>query len=372
MFRKLLLVTCLLPGCLWPADPEPMEVGSPSTSDTSADVTSDVAVDTSHDATADSSVDAPGSDTGPDTGADAGCVDPAERGAWMYRHPGNNLGTDHIVGDAAEETAAIANLQADQITRVYGNYGERPVDDTAAVASWNAQLEAAGIESQLLIGDGDDIFPGCRDEMIQRVQARLIDFNASVTASEQFDALHLDIEPQQYKQGTAWPTTTSCGLRVMDWPYWDDLDTAGRAERYEMLRQTFLDVRAHLDANGHASTPIYVDLAPWIDTSSNFDWSATPVVDGADWLAQVAGEVSGMTFMTYERDSASAIDAAVTGESSLSTQLRVSVSAKERAPLSSTTTWSDLNAMWAVVDDLESTHCGARPVDLFNYRYLHE
>jgi hypothetical protein len=91
-----------------------------------------------------------------------------------------------------------------------------------------------------------------------------------------------------------------------------------------------------------------------------------------DWLTQVAGEVDGMTFMTYERDSASSIDSSVSGESSLSTALRVSVNARERAPLSSITTWTDLNAMWSVVDDLESTHCGARPVDLFNYRYLHE
>lgn len=158
----------------------------------------------------------------------------------------------------------------------------------------------------------------------------------------------------------------------MDWPYWDDLDSLGRAQRYELLRQTFIDVRAHLDANGHASTPIYVDLAPWVDSSSNFDWSTTPVVDGSDWLTQVATEVTGMTFMTYERDSAASIDSSVSFESTLNTQLRVSVSAKERAPLSTTTTWADLNAMWSVVDDLEAAHCGARPVDLFNYRYLHE
>jgi hypothetical protein len=104
-----------------------------------------------------------------DTRTDAGCPDPDERVAWMYRHPSNPLGTDHIVGDSAEESAAISNLQANQITRIYGNYGSRPVDDTAAVASWNAQLESAGIEIQLLIEDGDDVFPGCREEMIQRV-----------------------------------------------------------------------------------------------------------------------------------------------------------------------------------------------------------
>jgi hypothetical protein len=350
MRRTFLLVLFVLAGCWWPAD-EPSPIADIGTS------------------SSDANTDASNHDAGPD----ASCADTAERGVWMYRHPGNILGTDHIVGDATEEMTARTNLQADQITRVYGNYGDRPVNDTASVASWNAQLESDGIDSQLLIGDGDDIFPGCRQEMIQRVQARLIDFNASVAAAEQFVALHLDIEPQQYKQGNAWSTTTTCGQEIQPWAFWDDLSSTGRAERYDMLRETIIDVRAHLDANGHTATPLYVDLAPWIDSSANFDWSTTSAVtDGTDWLTQVATQVDGMTFMTYERDSATSIDSAVAGESSLNTQLRVSVNARERAPLSSTTTWTDLNAMWTVVGDLEATHCGARPVDLFNYRYLHE
>lgn len=348
MRRICLLVAMLFVGCWWPAGPAPIADVGASSSDANTDVSN-------HDA-----------------GPDASCADTAERGVWMYRHPGNSLGTDHIVGDATEEMTARNNLQADQINRVYGNYGGRPVNDTATVASWNAQLEADGIQSQLLIGDGDDIFPGCRQEMIQRVQARLIDFNASVTADEQFVALHLDIEPQQYKQGAAWPTATTCGQEIQPWAFWDELGSTGRAERYDMLRETLIEVRTYLDANGHMATPIYVDLAPWIDSSSNFDWSTSAVTDGTDWLTQVAAQVDGMTFMTYERDSASSIDSAVAGESSLNTQLRVSVNARERSPLSSTTTWTDLNDMWAVVGDLEATHCGARPVDLFNYRYLHE
>jgi hypothetical protein len=373
----LLAFALLLAGCPLPADPVTFDGGS-SSADTGSDVTEpgDVSEDTGLTDAFDVASDTSTSDTGGpdavgDAALDAGCAAP-ERGAWMYRHPGNPLGTEVIVGDPAEEATALANLQAAEITRIYGNYGDRPVDDTATIASWNSQLDAAGIDSQLLIGDGDDIFPGCKEEMLEKVQQRLIDFNAAVAADEQFDALHLDIEPQQYKQSAAFPTTTSCGLRLPDWPYWDDLDDAGRADRYEMLRQTLSDVRDYLDNNGHAATPIYVDLAPWIDTSSNFDWAATAVSDGTDWLGQVTADVDGITFMTYERDSAAQIDSSVSGESSLATELRVSVNAKERAPLSSTITWTDLNAMWGVVDDLEATHCGERAVDLFNYRYLHE
>lgn len=62
--------------------------------------------------------------------------------------------------------------------------------------------------------------------MTQKVQARLIDFNAAVAPDQRFAALHLDIEPHQYNQGAAWPTTTSCGFRVPDWLYWDDLEHA--------------------------------------------------------------------------------------------------------------------------------------------------
>jgi hypothetical protein len=140
-----------------------------------------------------------------------------------------------------------------------------------------------------------------------------------------------------------------------------------------MLLSTLIDVRSYLDDNGHTTTQVYADLAPWIDSSSSFDWNATPdIADGGDWLSQAAGVLDGITFMTYERGSVALIDSAVSMESLLPTQVRVSVSAKERSPLSSTTTWADLNAMFDVVEAIEATHCGARPVDLFNYRYLNE
>lgn len=301
------------------------------------------------------------------------CRTAVERAVWFYRHPGNPFGSDAIVGVPGSETTTLTNLQALLVSSVYGNYGERPSDDAAAIASWNAQLDAAGIESQLLIGDAADIFPGCREAMLEDVQTRLIDFNASIAPGERFDALHLDIEPQQYDLSTAFPTTTSCGLRIQDWPFWDDLDPAGRARRYEMLLGTLSDVRSYLDHNGHAGTPLYADLAPWIDSSSSFDWSATSgITDGTDWLLQAAGLLDGITLMTYERATEALIDSAVATESTLPTQVRVSVSAKERSPLSATTTWADLNAMFEVVEAIEATHCGARPVDLFNYRYLNE
>lgn len=374
MRRLLVAIVIFQVGCprpAGPAHPANLDAGysdadaASVTVDTGDDTTNDTGILADADATSDA---ADASDLG-----DAGCAEAPTRGAWMYRHPGNPLGTDAVVGASAEEASAIANLAAYQVERVYGNYGSRPVAEPSVIGAWNAQLDAAGIDSQVLVGAADDIFPGCRDEMLARVQARLIDFNAGVAASEQFDALHLDIEPQQYKQGAAFPTTTSCGLRVPNWPYWDDLDDAGRAERYQMLLTTLQEVRGYLDSHGHASTELYVDLAPWIDSSPNFDWGAvTGIADGADWMSQAASTVDGMTMMTYERDTASLIDASVSGEASLQTALRVSVNAKERAPLSSTTTWTDLNAMFGVVEQLEQTHCGARPVDLFNYRYLLE
>lgn len=383
MRNALILIACFVLGCPvieeeTVADLGPLESDASTTDAADTAVSADTGADGADaaDAAADTATDAATTDGATDAAADvadAGCMEESERGAWMYRHPGNPLGTDAIVGVPAEETTAITNLQTAQITRIYGNYGDRPTTDTAAIAAWNADLDAAGIESQLLLGDGDDIFPGCQDDLLDRIQTRLIDFNAAVGPTERFTALHLDVEPQQYKQGAAWPTTTSCGLRIQDWMFWDDLDDGERAQRYEMLRQTFGAVRDYLDANGHATTPLYVDLAPWIDSSASFDWSAVAgVADGDDWLAQVATDVTGMTLMTYERDTAGLIDSAASSEATLATELRVSVNARERTPLSSTTTWADLNAMWAVVETLEQTHCGDRPVDLFNYRYLHE
>lgn len=305
------------------------------------------------------------------------CGDVDQRGVWMYRHPGHPLGTDAIVGVDADEDAAIAQLGADRVTRVYGNYGDRPRDDAGAIAAWNAKLAAAGIESQLLLGDGDDIFPGCLDELLVDIDERLIDFHAGTSSpDERFTAVHLDIEPQQYKQSTAFPETTSCGLRLPEWMFWDTLTPAEKGERYELLLAAFAQVRAHLDGHGAAGIPLYVDLAPWIDSSTSLAWTDTPdIADGTDWLVQAATHVDGMTFMTYERDTAALIESSVAVELTVGTEVRVSVSAKERPPYSDTgspLTWPALTDLWAVVEDIEVDQCDERPVDLFTYRYLLE
>ena len=291
--------------------------------------------------------------------------------------PGNDLGTDAFVGVDADENTVVAQLGVDRVTRVYGNYGDRPRDDAGTIAAWNVKLADAGIESQLLVGDGDDIFPGCIDELLVDIDERLIDFNAGTAApNERFTALHLDIEPQQFKLSEAFPETTSCGLRLPEWMFWDDLTNVEKGKRYALLLFAFEQIRAHLDDNGASDIPIYADLAPWIDSSTSLDWSeASGITDGTDWLIQATAHIDGMTLMTYERDNAPLIESAATAELTVGTEVRVSVSAKERPPYSdagSPLTWASLADMWAVVEEIEVDACDDRPVDLFNYRYLHE
>ncbi len=348
-----------------------------STSDAGSDSSAD------NDLSSDSS-----SDQG-DTFADGGSVKcNVNRGVWMYRHPvqpdplGTDVLIDDTVNDTTDELAVIANLNANSIFRVYGNYGKRPSTDAANIAAWNSLLDNAGIQSQVLIGDAKDIFPSapdtaavlCRNTLFEDIQARFIDFNnAHPLASEQFKGIHLDIEPQQYNT-----PSTSCGYKMMNYLPWSDLTPPQKTQRYMLLLQTLIDARHYLDTHGQGSAKIFIDLAPWVDSipSMSFVWPATyqtlTATDGLDWLVQAAGIVDGITFMTYSRATAAQIHTSVTNEVSLATEVRVSVNAKERLPYASgTPLWMmDLTDMWSTVNDYEMTFCEG--MDLFNYKYIEE
>lgn len=309
------------------------------------------------------------------------------RGMWMYRHPGQALGTDILIDDTTndntDELAVIANLSTKLVSRVYGNYGSRPIDDASDIAAWNALLDAAGIQSQVLIGDAEDIFPPsdgaaislCRQTLLDEIQERFIDFNNGHLPAEQFKALHLDIEPQQYNA-----PSTSCGYRMMNYPSWSTLTKIQKAERYMMLLDTLNEVRQYLDSNGQGSAEIFIDLAPWVDSmpSMSFTWPSTfgsfTAMNGQDWLTQAAAIVDGITFMTYSysRETATQIYNSVGYEVGLATDVRVSVNAKERLPYSTgTPLWlMDLSDMWSTVDGYELNYC--QGMDLFAYKYIEE
>ncbi len=112
--------------------------------------------------------------------------------------------SEFVVGPAtgAAEDEAIAFMTAQSIKEVYGSYKQRPRDVPTDIWPWNEKLEAAGIDSQLLISGFEAPSPGPLTDpdhlsLVTKVQERLIDFNDDApSVAAQFDALHLDLEPQ--------------------------------------------------------------------------------------------------------------------------------------------------------------------------------
>ena len=131
------------------------------------------------------------------------CVATPNRGTWFW---GNTTlpdttssphGASVVVGDAAKEDDEIAFMTSRAITKVYGSYGTGPgiSSEQAKYRAWNAKLDAAGIESQLLIrafepGDVAKLTDPDHVNLVAKVTARLVEFNDEATlAEEKFDAL---------------------------------------------------------------------------------------------------------------------------------------------------------------------------------------
>lgn len=81
------------------------------------------------------------------------------RGVWFWQDSGSPYGPANIVGNTVLENQTVAFLQNKWVKRVYGSYGSQSVTNPAVVATWNAKLQAAGIQSQFLMSQNTWIFP---------------------------------------------------------------------------------------------------------------------------------------------------------------------------------------------------------------------
>ncbi len=227
----------------------------------------------------------------------------ADRGVWFWASTtlpsgaASSHGSDDIVGvsDALED-AAVTFLTGCGVTRLYGSYKNRPFSEPHLIRPWNAKLAAAGIESQLLLelADEDDLTDPDHLDLADKVTKRLVLFNDAATPAEQFQALHLDLEPQAL---AAWDSGTAAARRVM----------------LDQLLDAYLDLRALLDGAGYAWVPIYADIPPTWDKMPLPDPEDGKVgwADSADrdaWFAAVAGVLEGVSLMTFNKDSFAGID----------------------------------------------------------------
>lgn len=279
------------------------------------------------------------------------------RGVWFWGSTtlpddtSSPFGSSVVVGDSVAEDESVAFFSSHGVKRVYGSYQNRPVSEPAVIAAWNAKLDAAGIQSQILL-DGNAVNDaGEMASILTKITNRLVNFNAAYAgdSASQFDALHLDLEPQ--------------GLAE-----WDSGTPAVKRALLDDLLQAYVDIRNHLDTAGLTTFPIYADIP--------FSWDKLPAdggsigwADASDrdgWFAAIAIPLDGISIMTFSKDTYSELaDATDYERSSPLAEARVAIQPK----CGPDELWPSLLHIHAVIHQLETNLGPTEAVDLENYAF---
>lgn len=275
------------------------------------------------------------------------------RGVWFWGDAGSPYGSVNIVGVAAKENATISFLSGHGVKRLYGSYQNRPVTEPVTIRAWNAKLHAAGIDSQCLFSDSDRIFPSLRAELLSKIEERVILFQTDpvvLPVAEQFDGIHLDLEPQAL-------------------PGWSALGPLEKREWLFHLRDTYAEIRNLLAGHGLPDFPVFADLPVWFDKLPG-DGGQIGWLDAADrdlWFDEIMVSLTGVTLMPFQQSSYSAIANSMSSEHSLVEVSRIRVG--HLCDVGET--WANYGQFLATLYWLESTY-GGRAADIQSYRRWRE
>lgn len=276
--------------------------------------------------------------------ASPACFATKDRGVWFWASSSSTYGSYNVVGSPTEENDTLAFFNHWGIKRVYGSYQARPITEPSVIAAWNTKLNAAGIESQFLMSENTWIYPTNRTSFLRKISDRLIDFNSGRISAEQFDGLHLDIEPQALEE---WSTGTDSEKRDL----------------LNLLRDTYADVRAHFVTNGLADFPIYADLPVWFDNLESIGWTNAAERDA--WFAAISTNLTGVSLMPFDRTSFSSIDNGVTWERVNMTNAYVRTGLE--SDIGASDTWSTSFDFHAMLETLEINYGTDNACDIQAY-----
>jgi len=272
------------------------------------------------------------------------------RAVWFWQEDGHPYGASNIVGNAVLENQTVSFLTSRWVRRVYGSYGQQPVTSPTISANWNAKLDAAGIQSQLLMSDNTWIFPTNHSSLLTKITQRVLNFNNAPgrTVPQKFDGLHLDIEPHALTN-------------------WSALTAADKRQWLFLLRDTYAVVRQHLASNGVPTFPVYADLPVWFDKlpadAGQIGW--TNAADRNQWFSDIATNLTGITFMAFDQTALSAISNGVAWERAniAGTDVRVGL----ESDIGATNTWATLADFNAMMETVEAAFGFADAVDIQDY-----
>ena len=277
------------------------------------------------------------------------------RGVWFWQTPSSPWGSDVIVGNTVLETQTLNFLKARRVKRLYGSYGNKPVDFPATIANWNEKLQAKGIQSQLLFSENTWIFAANWPNMETKIQERLIDFNNTpgLTTAQKFDAIHLDIEPQ------------ALGI-------WSGLTSTQKRDHLFNLRDMYAEVRQILDDASLPNFPVYADLPVWFDNlpidGGSIGW--TNMTERDQWFDDISDSLTGITLMPFDRDTFSSINNGVSWERTNISGATVRCGIE--ADIGLTGTWSSVPVFNDMMTQLEDAYGPGGAVDIQSYRQWRE
>lgn len=277
------------------------------------------------------------------------------RAVWFWQDSSSPYGAANIVGTNALENQTIAFLSSKMVKRVYGSYGQQPVTAPTVIATWNAKLQAAGIQSQFLMSENTWIFPTNHADFLTKISQRVIDFNNAPgrTTAQKFDGIHLDIEPQAL-------------------PEWSGLSATGKRDYLFLLRDTYAAVRQHLTNEGVPSFPLFADLPVWFDNlpvdGGSIGWTGAAQRD--QWFADISVSLTGFTLMAFDRTTFSSISNGVAWERANVTGADVRVGLE--ADIGAGLTWPTLPDFNAILETVEAAWGPGDAVDIQSYRLWRE
>lgn len=287
--------------------------------------------------------------------ANAATAEDLHRGVWFWNSSSSPHGAANIVGDTSKEIQTINFMTSHSIKRVYGSYKNRTITEPAVIAAWNTRLSQAGISSQFLFAEPTWVEVDNRSSLLTKITDRVVNFNTAIgrLESEKFDAVHLDIEPQQLAA-------------------WDAGDASVKRAYLTLLLDTYTDVRAHLDAAGLTDVGVYADLPVWFDKLPA-DGGSVGWVDAADrdtWFTAIGVPLAGVSMMAFERDTYSSINGAVSYERSgiPGAIVRTAIQAK----VGVTETWNNMGLFIDMQNTIEVNYGSNEAVDIENYRLWRE
>ncbi|MEZ6193200.1 MAG: hypothetical protein R3C45_18150 [Phycisphaerales bacterium] len=258
------------------------------------------------------------------------------RSSWMWTSGSHPYGAGNILGDVTAEAALIRDFEFWGFDRIYTSLGSLPTSNPSVIAHWNAGLDDAGVQSQMLLGDPNWLYPASRSGLLNIIQTRLINFNNShADPREWIDGVHLDIEPHQL---SAWGTGTN----------------ADRRDLLLMLGDTYAAVRALLDSAGQTQVKVYADLPVWFDSSSQIGWAAG---ERDQWFADIGTSLEGISMMAYERGSLGNIVSGVQWEvDNFAGEVRIGLESNSNGPGK---TWPTFQDMLNMADSLDAYYGSA-------------